>query len=105
MGDTEIAKIQLREYLSSLLVPRLSEGFWSIHDSAAKLCEQNKQISETLRTFQNLLTKIPEWSENTLTEEVERILNDIKLPLLRFRNDGSFNKQEIKNLVFEKLKI
>ena len=74
MADSEIAKIQLREYLSSLLVPRLSEGFWSIHDSAHKLCEQNKQPSETLRTFQNLLTKIPEWSDNTLGEEVERIL-------------------------------
>ena len=74
MADTEIAKIQLREYLSSLLVPRLSEGFWSIHDSAHKLCEQNKQPSETLRTFQNLLTKIPDWSDNTLSEEVERIL-------------------------------
>lgn len=74
MADTEIAKIQLREYLSSLLVPRLSEGFWSIHDSAHKLCEQNKQPAETLRTFQNLLTKIPDWSDNTLSEEVERIL-------------------------------
>ena len=74
MGDTEIAKIQLREYLSTLLVPRLSEGFWSIHESSVKLCEQNKQPAETLRTFQNLLTKIPDWSENTLSEEVERIL-------------------------------
>jgi len=74
MGDTEIAKIQLREYLSTLLVPRLSEGFWSIHDSASKLCEQNKQPGETLRTFQNLLTKIPDWSDSTLTEEVERII-------------------------------
>jgi len=74
MVDAEIAKNQLREYLSTLLVPRLSEGFWSIHESSLKLCEQNKQPSETLRTFQNLLTKIPEWSENTLSEEVERIL-------------------------------
>ena len=74
MGDSETAKIQLREYLSTLLVPRLSEGFWSIHASATKLCEQNKQPSETLRTFQNLLTKIPEWSDSTLSEEVERIL-------------------------------
>jgi hypothetical protein len=82
MGDTEIAKVQLREYLSSLLVPRLSEGFWSIHDSALKLCEQNKQISETLRTFQNLLTKIPEWSDTTLSEEVERILKVSKCPYI-----------------------
>jgi hypothetical protein len=74
MTDTELAKNQLREYLSTLLVPRLSEGFWSIHESASKLCEQNKQQSETLRTFQNLLTKIPDWSENTLSEEVERIM-------------------------------
>jgi len=82
MGDAEIAKIQLREYLSSLLVPRLSEGFWSIYDSGSKLCEQNKQQSETLRTFQNLLTKIPEWSENTLSEEVERILKVSKCPYI-----------------------
>ena len=74
MGDSETAKIQLREYLSTLLVPRLSEGFWSIHKSAENLCEQNKQPSETLRTFQNLLTKIPEWSDSTLSEEVERII-------------------------------
>jgi len=74
MADSELAKNQLREYLSTLLVPRLSEGFWSIHESATKLCEQNKQQSETLRTFQNLLTKIPDWSENTLSEEVERIM-------------------------------
>ena len=82
MGDTEIAKIQLREYLSSLLVPRLSEGFWSIYESGSKLCEQNKQPSETLRTFQNLLTKIPEWSENTLSEEVERIIKVSKCPYI-----------------------
>jgi hypothetical protein len=82
MGDSETAKIQLREYLSSLLVPRLSEGFWSIHASASKLCEQNKQPSETLRTFQNLLTKIPEWSDSTLSEEVERILKVSKCPYI-----------------------
>jgi hypothetical protein len=78
MGDSEIAKIQLREYLSTLLVPRLSEGFWSIHESAQKLCEQNKQPSETLRTFQNLLTKIPEWTDITLSEEVSRIMKASK---------------------------
>lgn len=82
MGDSETAKIQLREYLSTLLVPRLSEGFWSIHASGSKLCEQNKQPSETLRTFQNLLTKIPEWSDSTLSEEVERILKVSKCPYI-----------------------
>jgi len=74
MGDTETAKVQLREHLSSLLIPRLAEGFWSIHENAAQLCERNKQPGEVLRTFQNMITKIPEWSDSTLGEEVERIL-------------------------------
>ena len=36
--------------------------------------------------------------------EVERILNEANLPLLRFENHGSFNKEEIRRVVFEKLK-
>ena len=74
MSETEVAKIQLREHLATLLIPRLAEGFWSIHDSAKQLCERNKQPEEILRTFQNMVTKIPDWSDNTLAEEVERIL-------------------------------
>jgi hypothetical protein len=78
MSDTDTAKIQLREHLATLLIPRLAEGFWSIHDSAKQLCERNKQMDEILRTFQNMVTKIPEWSDNTLAEEVERILKASK---------------------------
>ncbi len=37
--------------------------------------------------------------------EVERMLHEAGMPLLRFRNDGSFNKEEISRLIFEKLKI
>lgn len=36
--------------------------------------------------------------------EVERILNDAGLPLLRFENHGSFNKEEIRKNILEKLK-
>ena len=74
MGDTELAKVQLKEHLASLLVPRLAEGFWSIHDSSLQVCERNKQLDQVLRTFQNMVTKIPDWSDSTLGEEVERIL-------------------------------
>jgi hypothetical protein len=74
MSETEVAKVQLREHLASLLVPRLAEGFWSIQDSAKQLCERNKQQDEILRTFQNMVTKIPDWSDSTLAEEVERVL-------------------------------
>ena len=76
--SAEVAKTQLREHLSSLLVGPISEGFWSIYDSAKELCERNGQMDQILRTFQNMLTRIPEWSEATLTTEVDRIVKQTK---------------------------
>jgi hypothetical protein len=82
MSDLEVAKVQLREHLASLLVPRLAEGFWSVFHSSVQLCERNKQPDQVLRTFQNLITKIPEWSDPVLAEEVERILKISKCSYL-----------------------
>jgi hypothetical protein len=73
MSDTEVAKSQLRDHLRSLLIPYVSQGFWSIYDSSKELCQRNQQLDQILRTFQNMLTKIPDWSDSTLTTEVERI--------------------------------
>jgi len=73
MTDSEFAKTHLRDHLSSLLIPPVAEGFWSIQTSAKELCERNNQPDQILRTFQNLVTKIPEWSDSTLATEVERI--------------------------------
>jgi hypothetical protein len=73
MTDTEFAKTHLREHLGSLIVTPVAEGFWSIHTSAKEMCERNNQRDQILRTFQNMLTKIPEWSDTTLSTEVERI--------------------------------
>lgn len=74
MSDSEFAKIHLREHLSGLIVPPISDGFWSIYNSSKELCERNKQVDQTIRTFQNMLTQIPDWSDTTLTTEVERII-------------------------------
>ena len=73
MSDSEFAKSHLRDHLSSLLISPVSEGFWSIFNSAKELCDQNNQPDQILRTFQNMVTKIPDWSDSTLTTEVERI--------------------------------
>ena len=78
MSSTEFAKTHLREHLVSLIVPPVSDGFWSIYDSAKELSERNNQLDQVLRTFQNMLTKIPEWSETTLSEEVQRIVKITK---------------------------
>lgn len=74
MGDSEFAKVHLREHLGGLIVPPISEGFWSIYTSSKDLCERNGQLDQVLRTFQNMLTRIPEWTETTVATEVERII-------------------------------
>jgi hypothetical protein len=70
----EVAKIQLREHLATILVPPITGGFWSVQKTAQELCERNNQPGEILRTFQNMVTKIPEWSDEILTSEVNRII-------------------------------
>lgn len=74
MSETEFAKVHLREHLGGLIVPPISEGFWSIYNSSKELCERNGQLDQILRTFQNMLTRIPEWSDSTVATEVERII-------------------------------
>jgi hypothetical protein len=56
------------------LVPQVADGLWSLYDNARELCERNRQIDQTLRTFQNLLTQVPGWSEETLQTELDRIV-------------------------------
>jgi hypothetical protein len=73
MTEAEVAKNHLREHLSSLVIDPVSEGFWSIYESSKQLCDRNGQLDQILRTFQNMLTRIPEWSDSTLSIEVERI--------------------------------
>jgi hypothetical protein len=73
MSETEFAKARLRDHLSNLIIPPISEGLWSIYNSAKELCDKNNQSTEILRTFQNMLTSIPSWKEETLATEVESI--------------------------------
>lgn len=82
MSDTEFAKTHLKEHLCSLLVGPVSEGFWSIYSSSKELCEKNGQLDQILRTFQNMLTRIPEWTDSTLKTEVERIQKATKCTYL-----------------------
>jgi hypothetical protein len=71
--STEFVKSSLRENLTRVLVPHVSDGLWSIYDSAKSACERNGQTDQILKTFQNLLTQIPKWSPETLKKEVDRI--------------------------------
>jgi len=74
MSSAEFVKMNLKEHLSQVLVPQVADGLWSLYDNARELCERNRQIDQTLRTFQNLLTQVPGWSEETLQTELDRIV-------------------------------
>ena len=72
--NSEFVKQTLRENLARVLVPHIADGLWSVYDSAKTACERNRQPEKTLQTFQNLLTRIPHWSTETLDKEVDRII-------------------------------
>lgn len=71
--STEFVKQTLRDNLMRTLVPHVADGLWSVYDSARTACERNGQPEKTLQTFQNLLTRIPQWTPETLDKEVDRI--------------------------------
>lgn len=76
--NSEFVKQSLRENLARTLVPHVADGLWSVYDSAKAACDRNKQPEKTLQTFQNLLTRIPQWTDEILTTEVQRILTASK---------------------------
>jgi hypothetical protein len=76
--NSEFVKQSLRENLARTVVPHVADGLWSIYDTAKTACERNRQPEKTLQTFQNLLTRIPQWTDEILQTEVERILTASK---------------------------
>jgi hypothetical protein len=72
--STEFVKQTMRENLTRVLVPHVADGFWSIYDNAKSACARNNQPEKTLQTFQNLLTSVPKWNDETLRKEVDRIV-------------------------------
>ena len=62
-------KKEYTKELISMLTPCIYEGIKSIYE-AGKPLNKNNNI---LRTFQNLLSQIPNWNVNILNKEVQRI--------------------------------
>jgi hypothetical protein len=76
--STEFVKQSMRDTLTRTLVPHVSDGLWSVYDNAVKACERTNQTEKTLQTFQNLLTRIPQWTPEILDKEVDRIITASK---------------------------
>jgi hypothetical protein len=76
--STEFVKQSMRDNLTRTLVPHVSDGLWSVYDNAVKACDRTGQPEKTLQTFQNLLTRVPQWNTETLDKEVDRIVQASK---------------------------
>jgi hypothetical protein len=72
--ETQFAKRHIRNRFSLMVIPNVSDGVWSVYENAKLICEKNGQPDQILMTFQNLLTRIPEWKDDVLQAEVKRIV-------------------------------
>jgi hypothetical protein len=60
--------------LCNVLTPHILEGIRSLFNEAVTMCEQTKEPNKYLMTFQNLLTRVPNWNAVIVEEEKKRIL-------------------------------
>lgn len=60
--------------LLNILTPTISQGLKSIFDEAWKLCQDNKEADKYLMTFQNFLTRVPQWNPTIIDNEKARII-------------------------------
>ena len=70
------AKNEYCARLLNTLTPLLVQGLKSVYDEAVKLCNENEEYEKYLMTFQNFLTRVPQWNEALILEECNRIVKD-----------------------------
>ena len=71
------AKEEYTRQLINILYPHMYIGVKSIYDAAYKFCKKSGD-KNILKKFQLLLSTIPDWNQNKVNEEFERICNDAK---------------------------
>ena len=80
--EAQFAKRHIRNRFSLMVQPHVAEGIWSVYENAKTICEKNNQVDQILKTFQNLLTRIPVWTDDVLQAEVKRIITASKCSYL-----------------------
>lgn len=80
--EAQFAKRHIRNRFSLMVQPHVADGIWSVYENAKTICEKNNQTDQILKTFQNLLTRIPVWTDDVLQAEVKRIITASKCSYL-----------------------
>ena len=67
------AKEEYTKQLVSILKPCIYQGVKSIYIDAKDICHQDNTPDNVLMVFQDLLSRIPKWSQDIITKEYDRI--------------------------------
>ena len=67
------AKTEYTNQLINILKKPLYEGFKSLFDDSVNICKNNDELNYELKTFQNLLGRIPQWNQEIIEKECDRI--------------------------------
>jgi len=68
--------------LINLITSHIIDGFSSIFNEAIQLCQTNDEPDKYLMTYQNLLSRIPNWNQNIIQVEKDRIIAKSKCSYL-----------------------
>ena len=69
------AKEEYTKQLISILKPCIYQGIKSIYMDSKDICHQDNTPDNVLMSFQDLLSRIPKWSQDIINKEFERISN------------------------------
>ena len=76
------AKNEYSSRLLNILTPLIIQGVKSIFNEAVDLCKNNDEDEKYLMTFQNFLSRVPNWNTNIINEEKNRIITKSKCSYL-----------------------
>ena len=62
LSSLEESKNEWCSRLVSILTSSVIIGIMSIYKEALRMCDENDQEDKYLMTFQNLLSRVPEWN-------------------------------------------
>ena len=82
LNDLNGSKNEWSILLLKYTTPYIIEGFRSIFNEALEICEKNDEVDKYLMTYQNLLSRIPNWNQTIIENEKDRIIKTSKCSFL-----------------------
>ena len=82
LSSLEESKNEWCSRLVSILTSSVITGIMSIYKEALRMCDENYQEDKYLMTFQNLLSRVPEWNPTIVETERKRIEHESRCKYL-----------------------